>query len=74
LIVSLKTTKNRILLEGNQNQTFQCENPIEKIEKLMNLALNVQLNFNWQQFINQHGNQMYEILEFRISHPPGVLN
>jgi len=53
LIISLKTKSIHIKLEGNNDQTFQCENPIEQIEKLMNLALNVQQNFNWQQFITQ---------------------
>ncbi len=51
LIQSL--TNNQVKLEGNHNQLFQCENPIEQIEKLIHSALNVQQNFNWQQFINQ---------------------
>ncbi len=51
LIKSLNN--NQIKLEGNDNQIFQCENPIEQIEKLIHLALHVQQNFNWQQFINQ---------------------
>ncbi len=48
-----------VRLEGNFYKTFQCENPLEQIEKLMNLAMSVQENFNWQQFIIHQGNQMY---------------
>lgn len=46
-----------IKLEGSYDKTYQCDNPIEQIEKLMNLAMGVQENFNWQQFIIQNGNQ-----------------
>lgn len=57
-IKSLKTPNIQIKLEGNYDKTFQCENPIEQIDKLMNLAINVQQNFDWQEF---QGNQMYDI-------------
>jgi len=66
LIISLKIKNIHVKLEGNYDKIFQCENPIEQIDKLMNLAINVQQNFNWQQFITHHGNQMYEILQILI--------
>lgn len=56
MIKSLKTSNYQIKLEGNNEQLYQCENPMEQIEKLMNLAINDQQNFNWQQY---QTNQMY---------------
>jgi len=64
-IISLKTKNNHIKLEGSNNKTFYCENPFEQINKLINLAINVQQNFNWQQFISHQTNQMYEIISYR---------
>ncbi|CAF0749664.1 unnamed protein product [Rotaria sp. Silwood1] len=61
-----------VRLEGNYDRTYQCDNPIEQIEKLMNLAMSGQENFNWQQFIIQPGNQIgssnhrQKLLELRI--------
>ncbi|CAF0989052.1 unnamed protein product [Rotaria sordida] len=65
-------TNIHIKLEGNYDRTYQCDNPIEQIEKLMNLAMSVQENFSWQQFILYHGNQIestnrrQKLLELRI--------
>lgn len=59
----IKSSKNNVIrLEGNPDRTYQCDNPIEKIENLINLAMSIQENFNWQQFIINQGNQTYEIL------------
>ncbi|CAF3590829.1 unnamed protein product [Adineta steineri] len=61
-----------IKLEGNFDKTFYCENPIEQIEILMNLAINAQENFNWQQLIIHQANQIgssnrrQKLLELRI--------
>ncbi|CAF0915496.1 unnamed protein product [Adineta ricciae] len=64
--------RNQVLLEGNLHRTFQCKDPIEQFEKLLNLAINMQENFNWQQFIIHQGNQSgslnrrQKLLELRI--------
>jgi hypothetical protein len=65
LIKSL--TNNQVKLEGSNNQIFQCENPLEQIEKLIHFAVNIQQNFNWQQFIN-HGSstRRQKLLELRM--------
>ncbi|UJR32861.1 hypothetical protein I4U23_020322 [Adineta vaga] len=47
-----------VKLEGDFHRTFLCKNPIEQFEKLMNSAMNMYENFNWQQFIIHHGNQI----------------
>lgn len=49
-LLTLKTSNNQIKLKGNNQQTFQCENPYEQIEKLLQLTENMQQNFNWQPF------------------------
>ena len=60
----IKSSNQQIQLEGNKEKIYRCENPIEKIEKLTNLALNIQQNFNGQQFI---GNTMYELCDYIFS-------
>lgn len=59
-LLTLKTSTNQIKLEGNNQENFQCENPYEQIERLLQLTVHMQENFNWQQFISQTGNSMYE--------------
>ena len=36
-------------LEGNE-QTFQCDQPREQLNKLINLAIGAQENFQWDSF------------------------
>ncbi|CAF3403717.1 unnamed protein product [Rotaria socialis] len=61
-----------VKLEGNSERTYQCDNPIEQIEKLINLAMTMQENFNWQQFIINHAipigssTRRQKLLELRV--------
>ncbi|CAF4622029.1 unnamed protein product, partial [Rotaria sp. Silwood2] len=56
-------TNIHVKLEGSYDRTYQCDNPIEQIEKLMNFAVSAKENFNWQQIVTYHGNQMYVFLK-----------
>jgi hypothetical protein len=53
-----------VALEGSTEKTFQCENPVEQMEKLMNLAMTDQENFQWQQFLIHQSNQVYVSIKF----------
>ena len=64
----------RIQLEGSHHRTYQCDNPMEQIEKLINLSMNNHENFNWQQFIIYHENKMYEGLNFCSNQIESVLS
>jgi hypothetical protein len=55
-------SKNRqinlhVELDGHQ-QMFQCDQPMERLDHLMELALHRQENFNWQQFMMKNDQQM----------------